>query len=122
VQHSVALIRDRTKETRFAQMSRPDIHVFGGSLVATSIRRKYEFSRPVRRFYNGQFLRKQAAKLSTREQTRVLTESRIVLRKKDCSVGQSIPFSLISAARTSAEDIEQHVNRGPVGIDSPALR
>jgi hypothetical protein len=47
----------------------------------------------------------------TSEQTCVLTESRIVLQKKDCSVGQSIPFSLISTTRTSAEDIEQHENR-----------
>jgi hypothetical protein len=32
-------------------------------------------------------------------------------RNKDCFVGQSIVFSLIFAARTSAEDIEQHVSR-----------
>jgi len=30
---------------------------------------------------------------------------------KDCSVGQSVVFSLISAARTSAEDIEQQLRR-----------
>jgi len=33
------------------------------------------------------------------------------LRKKDCSVGQSTPFGLISTPGTSAEDIEQHDHR-----------
>ena len=36
---------------------------------AISIMRRYEFSRFVRRFYNGQSLRKQTAKLFTSEQT-----------------------------------------------------
>jgi len=31
-------------------------------------------------------------------------------RNKDCCVGQSMPFSVISTTRPSAEDIEQHVN------------
>jgi hypothetical protein len=47
----------------------------------------------------------------TSEQTRVLTGSRIVLQEKDCSVGQSISFSLTSTTRTCAEDIGQHVLR-----------
>jgi hypothetical protein len=32
-------------------------------------------------------------------------------RNKDCSVGYSISFSLISTTRTSGEDIEQHFLR-----------
>ena len=36
---------------------------------------------------------------------------RIVLQKKDASVGQPIPGSLISTTRTSAEEIEQQINR-----------
>ena len=36
---------------------------------------------------------------------------RIVLQKKDGSVGQPIPGSLISTARKSANDIEPQVNR-----------
>lgn len=36
---------------------------------------------------------------------------RIVLQKKDGSVGQRIPGSLISTARKSAKDIEPQVNR-----------
>ncbi len=31
-------------------------------------------------------------------------------RNKDCCVGQSMLFSVISTTRPSAEDIEQHVN------------
>jgi hypothetical protein len=43
-------------------------------------------------------------------------------RNRDCCVGQSMSFSLISTTRPSAEDIEQHVNCTAVWIDSPALR
>jgi hypothetical protein len=40
----------------------------------------------------------------------VENEPRIVLQKKDGTVGQPIPGSLISTTRTSAEDIEEQVN------------
>jgi hypothetical protein len=53
------------------------MRVFGGSPVATSIRREYEFPRSVRWVYNEQSLRKQIAKLYTRGQTHVLRKSRI---------------------------------------------
>jgi hypothetical protein len=41
----------------------------------------------------------------------VENEPRIALQKKDGSVGQPIPGRLISTTRTSAEGIEQQVNR-----------
>jgi hypothetical protein len=47
---------------------------------------------------------------------------RIVLQKKEGSVGQPIPGSLISTALESAKDIEPQINARLVWIDSPSLR